>query len=163
MALSCFSSGLRQPRARARVACTIAATITALFGVSGTATATFPGSTGDVAWSDLSSQIHVGDPFDASDTPRDLGHGILPVWSPDGTRIVFGYDNDQTGTPVLAVVDLEGERVWSGRPGAAPTWSPDGTRIAVEVPYPEPMVPVLDAASGDVLWEVEGSQPGWTN
>ena len=94
---------------------------------------------------------------------RELARGFAPVWSPDGTRIVFGYDNDQTGTPVLAVVDLEGERVWSGRPGAAPTWSPDGTRIAVEVPYPEPMVPVLDAASGDVLWEVEGSQPGWTN
>ena len=94
---------------------------------------------------------------------QELAGGGSPVWSPDGTRIVLSYDHDQHGTPVLAVVDLDGERIWSGVSGAFPTWSPDGTRIAVEIPYPEPMVQVLDAATGDVLWEVEGSSPAWTS
>jgi Tol biopolymer transport system component len=94
---------------------------------------------------------------------QELAGGGTPVWSPDGTRIVLVYDHDQHGTPVLAVIDLDGERIWSGVSGAFPTWSPDGTRIAVEIPYPEPMVQVLDAASGDVLWEVVGSSPAWTN
>ena len=94
---------------------------------------------------------------------EELAGGFAPVWSPDGTRIVVAYEHDQDGTPVLAVIDLEGERIWSGVSGAFPTWSPDGTRIAVEIPYPEPTVQVLDAATGDVLWEVAGSSPAWTN
>ena len=94
---------------------------------------------------------------------QELAGGFAPVWSPDATRILLAYEHDQDGTPVLAVIDLEGERIWSGVSGAFPTWSPDGTRIAVEIPYPEPMVQVLDAATGDVLWEVEGSSPAWTN
>jgi Tol biopolymer transport system component len=93
---------------------------------------------------------------------QDLAGGGAPVWSPDGTRIALAYDHDQQGTPVLAVIDLDGQRIWSGISGATPTWSPDGTRIAVEIPYPEPTVQVLDAATGDVLWEVEGSWPSWT-
>ena len=92
---------------------------------------------------------------------RDLAGGYSPVWSPDGTRVLLGYDTSQDGLPVLALVDLEGEEIWSGAIGAAPTWSPDGTRIAVEIAYPEPMVQVLDAATGEVLWEIEGSQPNW--
>ena len=94
---------------------------------------------------------------------HELAGGGSPVWSPDGTRIVLTYDHDEDGTPVLALIDLDGERIWSGVSGAFPTWSPDGTRIAVEIPYPEPMVQVLDAASGEVLWEVVGSAPAWTN
>jgi Tol biopolymer transport system component len=94
---------------------------------------------------------------------RELAEGFAPVWSPDGTRIVLAYEHDQDATPVLAVVDLDGQRIWSGVSGATPSWSPDGTRIAVEIPYPEPKVQILDAASGAVLWEVEGSQPAWTN
>ena len=94
---------------------------------------------------------------------QELAGGGSPVWSPDGTRIVLAYDHDQDGTPILAVIDLDGERIWSGVSGAFPTWSPDGTRIAVEIPYPEPTVQVLDAATGDVLWEVVGSWPNWTN
>ena len=93
--------------------------------------------------------------------PRDLAGGYSPLWSPDGTRVLLGYDTNQDGLPVLALVDLEGEEIWSGAVGAAPTWSPDGTRIAVEIAYPEPMVQVLDAASGEVLWEVEAYQPNW--
>jgi TolB protein len=93
--------------------------------------------------------------------PRDLAGGYAPVWSPDGTRVLLGYDTNQDGLPVLALVDLEGNEIWSGAIGSAPTWSPDGTRIAVEIVYPEPMVQVLNAATGEVLWEAEGSQPNW--
>lgn len=93
--------------------------------------------------------------------PRDLAGGYSPMWSPDGTQVLLGYDTSQDGLPVLALVDLEGREIWSGAIGAAATWSPDGTRIAVEIAYPEPMVQVLDAATGEVLWEVEGSQPNW--
>jgi len=94
---------------------------------------------------------------------REIADGFQPVWSPDGTRILLEYAHDENATPILAVIDLDGERIWSDVPGTFPTWSPDGTRIAVEIPYPEPMVQVLDAATGDVLWEVEGSSPAWTN
>ncbi len=93
--------------------------------------------------------------------PRDLAGGYSPVWSPDGTRVLLGYDTNTDGLPVLALVDVEGTEIWSGAIGAAPTWSPDGTRIAVEIAYPEPMVQVLNASTGEVLWEVEGSQPNW--
>jgi len=95
--------------------------------------------------------------------PREIADGFQPVWSPDGTRILLEYAHDQDATPILALIDLDGERIWSDVPGTFPTWSPDGTRIAVEIPYPEPMVQVLDAASGEVLWEAVGSSPAWTN
>ena len=95
--------------------------------------------------------------------PRDLVGGFAPAWSPDGERVLFGYDFDQDGTPVLAVVDLDGETVWSGTAGLNPVWSPDGTRIAVEIPVPQPMIRILDAASGEVLWEVEGMEPSWSS
>jgi Tol biopolymer transport system component len=94
--------------------------------------------------------------------PRDLATGYQPVWSPDGTSVLLGYDTNQDGLPVLALVDLEGREIWSGVVGTYPTWSPDGTRIAVEIAYPEPMVQVIDAATGDLLWEIKGgSQPNW--
>jgi Tol biopolymer transport system component len=94
--------------------------------------------------------------------PRDFVGGFSPVWSPDGTRVLVSYDHNQDAIPLLAVVDLEGSEIWSGAIGAGATWSPDGSRIAVEVAYPEPMVQVLDASTGDVLWELPGgSQPNW--
>jgi outer membrane protein assembly factor BamB len=98
---------------------------------------------------------------DGSDE-RELVTGYSPVWSPDGSRVLFAYDVNQDALPVLALVDLEGQELWSGVVGGSPTWSPDGTRVAVEISYPEPMVQILDAASGEILWEIEGgSQPAW--
>jgi Tol biopolymer transport system component len=93
---------------------------------------------------------------------RELVNGFGPVWSPDGQSVLVAYDHDQDANPVLALVDLDGQAVWSGASGSRPTWSPDGTRLAVEVYDPEmPKVQVLDASSGEILWETEGMQPAW--
>lgn len=94
--------------------------------------------------------------------PQDLAGGNSPVWSPDGRRVLLEYDFNQDALPLLALVDLDGAEIWSGPIGDVPTWSPDGTRIAVEITYPEPVVQVLDAATGEVLWELPGAmQPNW--
>jgi Tol biopolymer transport system component len=92
---------------------------------------------------------------------RDFARGWSPAWSPDASQIVLAYDHNQDALPLLALVDLEGRELWSGVIGDRPSWSPDGTRIAVEVAYPEQRVQVLDARTGDVLWEDAGSQPTW--
>jgi Tol biopolymer transport system component len=94
---------------------------------------------------------------------RQLVTGYSPVWSPDGSRVLFAYDVNQDALPVLALVDLDGQELWSGVVGGSPTWSPDGTRVAVEIAYPEPMVQILDAASGEILWETDGTQPAWAS
>ena len=91
----------------------------------------------------------------------DFVRGWSPAWSPDGSRVVFAYDHDADGLPVLAAVDRSGQPLWAGAIGVSPAWSPDGTRIAVEISYPEPMIRVLDAGSGELLWEGRGSQPTW--
>jgi Tol biopolymer transport system component len=93
--------------------------------------------------------------------PRELANGFSPVWSPDSGRILLGYETNSDGLPVLALIDRDGNEVWSGVVGENAAWSPDGTRVAVEITYPEPKVQVIDAASGDLLWETEGGQPAW--
>jgi Tol biopolymer transport system component len=93
--------------------------------------------------------------------PRDLVRGWAPVWSPDGSRIVFTYDHNHDGVPLLAAVDRNGRALWSGVPGSSPTWSPDGSRLAVEVVFPDLEVKVMDAATGDVLWQTAGAEPAW--
>lgn len=95
--------------------------------------------------------------------PRVVVDGWDPVWAPDGRSFVFAYDVNQNGIPLLAVTDLEGHALWSGIPGIRPTWSPDGTRTAVEVAVPETSVQVLDASTGEVLWEAPGAQPAWSS
>jgi Tol biopolymer transport system component len=95
---------------------------------------------------------------------QPLASGFEPAWSPDSTRVVLAYEFDENATPILAVVDLEGQTLWSGVPGTRATWSPDGTRIAVEVSFEEPTVHVLDAATGEMLWEMDGSSdPNWAS
>ena len=89
--------------------------------------------------------------------------GFNPAWSPDSTQIALVYDNNEEGLPLLQLVDRDGEVIWDDVVGQSPAWSPDGTRIAVEIPMLEPMVQVLDARNGEVLWEADGSQPDWGN
>ena len=102
-------------------------------------------------------------PADDLSATEELASGDGPVWSPDGTRIAVNYDFDEQARPIYAVVDLEGRTIQSGITGYFPSWSPDGTRIAVEWfnPEGEPIIHVVDLATGEVIFEVEGQQPAW--
>ena len=62
---------------------------------------------------------------------------------------------------MVGVVDREGQVRWSDVPGSNPTWSPDGTMLAVEVGVEEVSTQILDAATGTVIWELEGRHPNW--
>ena len=92
---------------------------------------------------------------------REMIEGFAPVWSPDSTRFVVAYDFDENASPLIAVMNTDGEELWSGAIGTDAKWSADGTRIAVEAGYPDQMVHVLDAATGEILWEDEGTDPAW--
>lgn len=94
--------------------------------------------------------------------PVEIASGGGPVWSPDGSMFAVDYDFDEQANPIYAVVDLEGRTIQSGITGYRPVWSPDNTRIAVELFRPEgTFVQVVEVASGDVIFEVEGEQPAW--
>ena len=93
--------------------------------------------------------------------PRQVAEGDLPVWSPDGSRVAYLSGNDSDGRSLVAVMDRDGMPLWSGVVGSAPAWSPDGSRLAVQVDYPEEVVVVLDAETGEALWKAPGSMPAW--
>jgi Tol biopolymer transport system component len=65
---------------------------------------------------------------DGDDTPRDLGEGAKPDWSPDSKWIVYGQ-----GGPgpimVVKVSDPSQKRTLTGPFNEAPAWSPDGRQI----------------------------------
>jgi hypothetical protein len=93
----------------------------------------------------------------------EIATGAEPVWAPDSTRVAVTSEFDEQARPIYAVVDLEGNTVQSGIAGYTPSWSPDGTRIATEYynPEGEPLIHVVDVATGEVLFETEGQQPAW--
>jgi Tol biopolymer transport system component len=114
---------------------------------------------GDAVLIEDGGKLLLSDPAGTGRTA--LADGSLPAWSPDGSRIVYASGNDSDGRALLTVMDRDGREIWSGVAGSAPQWSPDGTRLAVEVTYPTPVVQVLDAETGEVLWEAPGRQPAW--
>lgn len=103
--------------------------------------------------------LYLAEP-DGSDA-RHLVAGASGVWSPDGSRIAYAYDITSDAEPIIGVVDRDGEVIWSGQVGTLPTWSPDGTKLAVQVGVVDPSINILDAQTGEVLWQLEGRDPAW--
>jgi len=90
-----------------------------------------------------------------------------PGWSPDGKRIAFTCSSDGSSTD-LCVIDRTGNgfarlttdmRVAGGRPA----WRPDGTSIAFSAySHRQPVIFLLDVATGAVTRVTGGSQPAWS-
>lgn len=88
-------------------------------------------------------------------TTDHLDPDIDPTWSPDGNRIAFMRDHDDTGWDIY-VRDLRTgvDTNLTHLPSAdneAPAWSPDGTRIAFESQRDNPFgeIYVMDAGTGN--------------
>ncbi len=81
-------------------------------------------------WGDLG--IHIME-FEGNDQPQFVvNQGIHPVWSPDGTQIVFV--NSQNGSLDIYTVNTDGSELTqltvNSANNFAPEWSPDGSQIA---------------------------------
>ena len=90
-----------------------------------------------------------------------VADGEQPVWSPGGSRFAYLSGTDSDGRSLISLMDRSGTQLWSDVVGSGLSWSPDGTRLAVQVDFPERVVRVLDAATGEELWVAPGSQPAW--
>ena len=98
----------------------------------------------------------------------------LPAWSPDGTRVVLGYQVNELFRVRFVIVDVATSRVstifdgaaWTASPTWAP-WSPDGGKVAVpgidklrivDVSAPPPRVErEIPGSMRDVQWSPDGA------
>lgn len=100
---------------------------------------------------------------------RTIATGYIltePIWSPDGSRIVFGEEFQR-----LVVINPDGSnrRQLTGADlsRTSPVWSPDGARLAYTVEYPPTSasgvydfeIGVMDVASGAET--IVTQSPGW--
>ena len=65
---------------------------------------------------------------DSSGSPRDLGIGAKPDWSPDSKRLAYGQGGFGP-IMVVTVSDPSQKRTLTSPGNEAPAWSPDGTQI----------------------------------
>lgn len=106
----------------------------------------------------------------ASNKQRDDPGRFLyrPDWSPDGTRIAFGADDDNDGLISVLVIEVATGRVQRLiQDGNSPAWSPDGTRLIYKPAGERQILFVADAA-GNRLYRLTGSDynawsPDWAS
>jgi predicted Ser/Thr protein kinase len=111
-------------------------------GAAPVAAAPTPTSLGRIVYSDGKTgndEIYVAN-SDGSDEQRLTDHAAgdwLPIWSPDGTRIVFTSDREATHTEgyQLYLMNADGSNptrltTRPDRNAKSASWSPDGSRIA---------------------------------
>jgi len=90
---------------------------------------------------------------------------LFPVfggyWSPDGSRIAYGTNEDPSNLKnidlyTIAADGTDTKKIFSSKPGAQDTasdWHPDGKRMAVTSDASgTPRAGILDIASGQVRW-----------
>jgi Tol biopolymer transport system component len=67
---------------------------------------------------------------DGSNPIRLTTNGILPVWSPDGTKILFRSNRDGNNEIYIMNADGTGQTRVTNNPAddTAPRWQPAGTR-----------------------------------
>jgi Tol biopolymer transport system component len=89
-------------------------------------------------------RIYAVDPAEGAET--DLGPGVLPAWSPDGSRLAF-----VSGGVSVMNGDGSARRQLHVGDDRKPVWSPDGTRLAFGSgsSLVNGSLMVIDVASGD--------------
>jgi len=89
-----------------------------------------------------------------------------PDWSPDGTRLAFGADDDDDGLiSVLIINAASGQAQRLIQDGNSPAWSPDGGRLIYK-PAGERQILFVADADGNRLFQLTGSDynawsPDW--
>jgi Tol biopolymer transport system component len=129
----------------------------------GTASATFAGSNGQLAFV-RSGDIWVADPDGSNPTPLTTHPASerSPRWSPDGTRIAFASNRD--GDFEIFVIDADGGGQTQitlnvGAQDRIPSWTADGTQIVYDKNFAE--IYAVDANGGGGERKlVDGFLPG---
>lgn len=104
----------------------------------------------------------------ASNKQRDDPGRFLyrPDWSPDGTRIALGADDDNDGLISVVLIDAaSGQAQRLIRDGNSPAWSPDGLRLIYK-PAGERQILFVADAEGNRLYQLTASEynawsPDW--
>jgi Tol biopolymer transport system component len=92
-------------------------------------------------------------------TPRDLGQGSKPDWSPDSRRLVYGQGGSGP-IMVVKVSDPSQKQTLAGVGNEAPSWSPDGTQIVFMhcISFNAPCQLALMSATGQNQHDITNDQ-----